>query len=32
MALIYFLCFIGIITAIIGLWFWIDIFRHPEQV
>ena len=31
MALIYFLSIVGTITAIIGAWAWIDIFKHPEQ-
>ena len=31
MALIYFLSFIGIISAIICIWAWIGILRHPEQ-
>ena len=31
MALIYFLSIIGIIAAVIGIWAWIGIFRHPEQ-
>ena len=31
MALIYFLSIVGIISAIVGIWAWIDIFKHPEQ-
>ena len=32
MYLIYFLVAVGFIAGIIGLWAWIDIFKHPEQV